>query len=35
MNWGSIVRKTAISVGVIFVISVMVYLATRLMLLAL
>ena len=30
MNWGSIARNTAISLGVVFVISVMVYLATRL-----
>lgn len=30
MNWASIMRTTAISVAIVFVISVMVYLATRL-----
>jgi hypothetical protein len=29
MNWGSIVRRTAIIIGVVFVVSVMAYFAVR------
>ena len=29
MNWGSIIRHTAITIGTVFVISAMVYLAVR------
>jgi hypothetical protein len=35
MNWASIVRRTAVAIGAVFIVCVVIYVATHLMLLEL